>query len=127
MVPITLDHMGDRIGTLGDSVRESTMVLGTAISNHISSFRAIAPPPPFNHPADTENRKAEATKRLLFLDIASLTPSQIAAIVDCFQKKIEFADTYLTLAADTSPQLTAVRVAWLARRLDEEGARHNPN
>ena len=98
------------------------MVLGTVISNHISSSRAIAPPPPFNRPADTENRKAKATKRLLSLDIVSLTPSQIAPIIDCFQKNIEFADTYLTLAADTSPQLTAVWVAWLARRLDEEEA-----
>ena len=119
--------MGDRIGTLGDIVHESAMVLGTAISNRISSSCAIAPPPPFNHPADTENQKAEATKRLLSLDIASLTPSQIAAIIDCFQKNIESADTYLTLVADTSPQLTAVRVAWPARWLDEEGARHNPN
>ena len=119
--------MGDRIGTLGDSVRESAMVLGTAISNRISSSHAIAPPPPFNHPADTENRKAEATKRLLSLDIVSLTPSQIAAIVDCFQKNIEFADTYLTLVADTLPQLTAVWVAWLARWLDEKGAQHNLN
>ena len=56
------------------------------------------------------------------LDIDTIFPNKIAAIVDCFQKNSEFAKTYLTLAADMSMQLTAVRVAWLKRRLNEEGA-----
>ena len=63
MLPVAVDHVGDRIGTLGESVHESAIALSTAISSRIApSSHAIAPPPPINPAPDTESRKAEATK-----------------------------------------------------------------
>ena len=123
MLPITVNHVGDRIGTLSESIHESTMVLGTAISSHISSSsHAITPPPSINRMANAENRKAEVMKWLLSLDINSLTLNEIATIVNCFQRSAESVDIYLMLVADMSLQLTAVWMAWLKRRLDKEEA-----
>ena len=61
---------------------------------------------------------------LLSPDINFLTLNEIAAIINCFQRSAESADMYLMLVADTSPQLTAIWVAWLKRWLDKKGTLH---
>ncbi|KAI6024377.1 hypothetical protein EDC04DRAFT_2606475 [Pisolithus marmoratus] len=70
-----------------------------------------------NH--STTDAMGDATRRveveeLVQLESDILTPSEIATVLDCFQKDSTLAETYLILVRKASCE---IRVAWLKRRL----------
>ncbi|KAI5982140.1 hypothetical protein EDD15DRAFT_2378298 [Pisolithus albus] len=123
-IPAAIDRVGDHLGSLNDTFRDSVAAVETIASN-VSvppSRRAL---PSTSTTAETETPKSAATSRLLTLDLPTLSPAQTVAIIDCVQNNPESAKTYLTLAADTSEMYMAVRKAWIMKRLEEAGVANN--